>query len=835
MEGGADDTYVKRLFFHHYQVRQKQVLEQERFRQQQALEEQRYRQQMQQQEEFRRQRKVEQERQQELLRQQREIERRKREIEMMAAKVAKEAVALTAKKKEAVDAEQRRLEEKQREELRLHQEQLAEQQRMLEEQELKLEAERREQNLRLERQKEDQERQRQELERQQMQKKQKLEEEQMRRQEEMEKRLQMDMQRKLRERQERLNREQAELHQKLEKQREKIREAEEKAEKGDAPSSYVVSTTDTKEVNVPKTVSKGTPSALSVTPARATPMTNGIIKAGVKTPSLSREDLTLPLKTCASTFTPMAPTSSVPKHAKTASKLPPRPWDYDDYFYQDEEGNWQNEYDDEGYEFDPDVYEGDDDGDDYYKENGAFEETGKRASRKSSVVAMSVTESRRESLAASEKRSSIASSQHMNGHDVGSRRPSTIAPSVIHSANGQDVGSRRTSTIAPSVIPSAAASRRGSAAVTAVAETVAKASPTPSVLKPVTNGAKLPPRPLDYDDYYYQDEDGNWQNEYDDEGYEFDPYLYEGDEEGSRRESLAFSEKRQSVVSAQLVNGSTVGSRRASTVAPPTAVPSVAASRRESTASRASLATVVPPPPAVITSAPDHVAQQTPPIQVDPAPYEEEFVEEDEEWMEEEDYDEVVPEYVPEETNETAKAADEAAKAAADAANAAAEASKNLMKGFSSFGGGIMASLSTTAPKQKLQEEVPKVAEEVAATELQSADAPQKELPPRPWDYDDYYYQDEDGNWRNEYDDEGYEFDPEKYEEAKDEEFYTEEEIKDAEEKMQLGTQNTDVAMTVAEPSYEQNQDQVNSLFLARLNALSPNSKVSLSTIHWII
>ena len=225
------------------------------------------------------------------------------------------------------------------------------------------------------------------------------------------------------------------------------------------------------------------------------------------------------------------------------------------------------------------------------------------------------------------------------------------------------------------------------------------------------------------------------------------------------------------------MNGSDVGSRRASTVAPPTAtgpVPSAAASRRESTASRASLAAVAPPPPpvAVISSAPappDHVAQQTAPIQVQPAPFDEEFVEEEEEWMDGEDYDEAVPDYVPEETKE--------------------------------------------------REEAPKAAEEVSATERQSAEAVStnrlevpsglRELPPRPWDYDDYYYQDEDGNWRNEYDDEGYEFDPEKYEEAKDDEFYTEEEIKDAEEKMQMGTQNIEVAMTVAEPSNELNQDQV--------------------------
>ena len=42
--------------------------------------------------------------------------------------------------------------------------------------------------------------------------------------------------------------------------------------------------------------------------------------------------------------------------------------------------------------------------------------------------------------------------------------------------------------------------------------------------------AKLPPRPADYDYYWYQDEDGNWRNEYDDYGYVFDPNKYEGEE-----------------------------------------------------------------------------------------------------------------------------------------------------------------------------------------------------------------------------------------------------------------------------------------------------------------
>ena len=47
--------------------------------------------------------------------------------------------------------------------------------------------------------------------------------------------------------------------------------------------------------------------------------------------------------------------------------------------------------------------------------------------------------------------------------------------------------------------------------------------------------------------------------------------------------------------------------------------------------------------------------------------------------------------------------------------------------------------------------------------------------PPRPDDFDDYWYQDDEGVWRNEYTDMGYEF-------AEDEEFYSEEELRKAEQ-----------------------------------------------------
>ena len=61
--------------------------------------------------------------------------------------------------------------------------------------------------------------------------------------------------------------------------------------------------------------------------------------------------------------------------------------------------------------------------------------------------------------------------------------------------------------------------------------------------------------------------------------------------------------------------------------------------------------------------------------------------------------------------------------------------------------------------------------------------------PPRPDDFDDYWYQDDDGNWKNEYNDMGYEF-------AEDDEFYSEEELKKAEEDLKKG-QGTTVAATV--------------------------------------
>ena len=55
---------------------------------------------------------------------------------------------------------------------------------------------------------------------------------------------------------------------------------------------------------------------------------------------------------------------------------------------------------------------------------------------------------------------------------------------------------------------------------TAAATTNGAATGAATVAVSGTNGtaSKLPPRPADYDYYWYQDEDGNWRNEYDDYG-----------------------------------------------------------------------------------------------------------------------------------------------------------------------------------------------------------------------------------------------------------------------------------------------------------------------------
>ncbi|CAB4059572.1 unnamed protein product [Lepeophtheirus salmonis] len=132
----------------------------------------------------------------------------------------------------------------------------------------------------------------------------------------------------------------------------------------------------------------------------------------------------------------------------STKKLPPRPADYDYYWYQDDEGNWWNEYNDLGYEFDPNEYE---------KDPALAQEN----KDKPSEPVPSKTEEKDEKLSSTNKNDNIPEEKE-------------------NLVTDQPISTK-----------------------------------------------KLPPRPSDYDYYWYKDDDGNWRNEYDDNGYEFDPNEYE--------------------------------------------------------------------------------------------------------------------------------------------------------------------------------------------------------------------------------------------------------------------------------------------------------------------
>ena len=89
---------------------------------------------------------------------------------------------------------------------------------------------------------------------------------------------------------------------------------------------------------------------------------------------------------------------------------------------------------------------------------------------------------------------------------------------------------------------------------------------------------------------------------------------------------------------------------------------------------------------------------------------------------------------------------------------------------------------------QKPQQEITPAKTEVPSTKLDSKEVSKVQSikkQPRPEDYDDFWYQDDDGQWKNEYDDLGYTF-----EEDEEEEFYTEEEL--AKEEAKLFMQKSD-------------------------------------------
>ena len=181
------------------------------------------------------------------------------------------------------------------------------------------------------------------------------------------------------------------------------------------------------------------------------------------------------------------PPAAVPKTASSDSKKTkqPRPADYDDHFYQDEFGAWRNQYDDRGLEFD-------DEGSFYSEKELADAEkdlfkSGQKANENNRTVTkaadcVKAVESTKPVIEKSEVVKAVEPVKDVVKADK------SVKPAAVNVA-----------VVPPSSKP---------------------AAPLASIVK-----TRKLPRPADYEDMWYQDGDGNWFNEYDDDGneYEDDP------------------------------------------------------------------------------------------------------------------------------------------------------------------------------------------------------------------------------------------------------------------------------------------------------------------------
>jgi hypothetical protein len=151
--------------------------------------------------------------------------------------------------------------------------------------------------------------------------------------------------------------------------------------------------------------------------------------------------------------------------SKHKTSLPPRPADYDDFWYQADNGNWYNEYDDMGYEF---------------------------ADEEILVV---------------------------------EEQEAVITPPAEVKSKLSEVQQQKT-------LSSKSSQEQDKAAKSDITE-----------VKQVVKQQ----RPEDYDDFWYQDDDGQWKNEYDDLGYNFEDDEEEEEfyteEELAKEESKLFQEK----------------------------------------------------------------------------------------------------------------------------------------------------------------------------------------------------------------------------------------------------------------------------------------------------
>ena len=172
---------------------------------------------------------------------------------------------------------------------------------------------------------------------------------------------------------------------------------------------------------------------------------------------------------------------------------------YDEGWYQDESGNWLNQYNwmqdassGEWY-YDESYYPGGTSGSDQYegwmqdangewiedpnydpgaKTNSATATDSSATSTKTQVLSTSSTGAKSNGDVSNQKQ--VAKDIEQNGVNKGSNSEAVVAATVTIKEDSTNASDSKV--------------------------------------------AKLPPRPADYDYYWYQDEDGNWRNEYDDYG-----------------------------------------------------------------------------------------------------------------------------------------------------------------------------------------------------------------------------------------------------------------------------------------------------------------------------
>jgi len=244
------------------------------------------------------------------------------------------------------------------------------------------------------------------------------------------------------------------------------------------------------------------------------------------------------------------PEGSEPEVQK--SSLPPRPPDYDDYYYQAEDGNWYNEYDDLGYQFADDELLLIEENDKAALQTVTHVATKAKSSNNSDKVPNSKSDLQTKKPPRPIDFDHFWYQDETGGwrneyHDMGyefeeddsfyteEELEKEEAKMLKEDKRVKDSESSRSknesekavelkeSVIVVSNISDKVVSEVKKEVFKNSTDTPSIAGSTASLQKTSTGDkTKKQPRPADYDDMWYQDYDGNWFNEYDHDGIEYD-------------------------------------------------------------------------------------------------------------------------------------------------------------------------------------------------------------------------------------------------------------------------------------------------------------------------